>query len=79
MPNTSEPPINDNASCDDALQALEEQIARMVEVVSQLRQENESLRHQQSGVLEEKNALLDQNQKARERIEALISTLKSME
>ena len=66
-------------ACDEALQALEQRVEHLVKTLSQLRQENKVLRHQQSGLARDKASLFDQNQQVRARLEALAVKLKTLE
>jgi cell division protein ZapB len=61
------------------LQKLENQIDALIDAVSQLKQENSSLRHQQDNLLTERSQLIEKTELARNRVEAMITRLKSLE
>ena len=61
------------------LQQLEKQIDALIETVSLLKQENSSLRHQQDQLLSEKAQLVEKTELARNRVEAMITRLRSLE
>jgi len=61
------------------LQQLENQIDALIETVSQLKHENSSLRHQQDQLLSEKAQLVEKTELARNRVEAMITRLRSLE
>lgn len=48
-------------------------------MVERLREENHSLREQQENLVSERAGLLQRNEEARTRVEAMISRLKSLE
>ena len=61
------------------LQKLENQIDALIEAVNQLKQENTSLRHQQDNLLAERSQLIEKTELARNRVEAMITRLRSLE
>ncbi|MGQ9424958.1 TIGR02449 family protein [Gilvimarinus sp. F26214L] len=62
-----------------SLSTLEAKLDRLVQLCEQLNRENRRLREQQSGWLREKTRLIEKNELARTRVEAMISRLKSLE
>ncbi len=61
------------------LQLLEQRVDRLVELCLRLREENRVLRQSQESLNAERAGLLEKNELARSRIEAMISRLKAME
>jgi len=61
------------------LEALEQRVERLVEYCLKLSEENRVLRHSQDNLSAERASLLEKNEMARSRIEAMISRLKAME
>ena len=61
------------------LQHLENQIDELIDAVNQLKQENTSLRHQQDQLMVEKSQLVEKTELARNRVEAMITRLRSLE
>jgi cell division protein ZapB len=60
-------------------QPLEAQIDALIQICNQLADENRSLREIQANLMAERTELLEKNTIARNRIEAMIARLKSME
>ena len=60
-------------------QPLEAQIDALIRICNQLADENRSLREIQANLMAERTELLEKNTIARNRIEAMIARLKSME
>ena len=58
---------------------LEAQIDALIDTVSQLKQENASLRHQQDSLVSERAQLIEKTELARSRVEAMIARLRSLE
>ena len=58
---------------------LEAQIDALIDTVSQLKQENASLRHQQDSLVSERAQLIEKTELARSRVEAMITRLRSLE
>lgn len=61
------------------LDALQMRVEELVRLVHALRKENRMLRVQQTALMEERAALMDRNETARVRVEAIIARLKDME
>lgn len=61
------------------LQLLEQRVDQLVELCLRLREENRVLRQSQESLNAERAGLLEKNELARSRIEAMISRLKAME
>ncbi len=61
------------------LQQLENQIDELIDAVARLKQENSSLRHQQDQLMMEKSQLVEKTELARNRVEAMITRLRSLE
>ena len=61
------------------IEALTQQVDELIALCDRLRTENESLKHQQSTLSGERARLIEKNEQARARVEAMISRLKAME
>ncbi len=61
------------------IDALSRQVEDLVALCERLQTENESLRHQQETLSGERARLIEKNEQARARVEAMISRLKAME
>ena len=61
------------------LSHLEQRIDELIDTVSQLRNENTSLRQQKDKLNTERSQLVEKTEIARNRVEAMISRLKSLE
>ena len=61
------------------IEALARQVDDLIALCDQLRTENESLKHQQATLSGERARLIEKNEQARARVEAMISRLKAME
>lgn len=59
--------------------ALESRMSDVIELCSTLRLENQSLKHQQESLVEERARLIEKNEMARRKVEQMIVRLKSME
>ena len=70
---------NNPSNAKDELEALEQQLHELVEICDRLKNENGSLRDQQSNLIAERAVLIEKNEMARSRVEAMISRLKAME
>ncbi len=71
---------NDQAQMTDIeLKKLETRVDDLLQVCGRLTSENKSLRQQQETLVTERASLIEKNQLARTRIEAMIARLKSME
>lgn len=66
-------------SLNGQLQSLERRIDALLSLCDRLREENRVLRASQEQLNSERAALLEKNDLARSRIEAMISRLKAME
>lgn len=71
--------MNKEHSPEISLQHLEQKIDSLISVCQQLHEENAQLKDQQTELIQQRNALLDKNEKAKSRVEAMISRLKLME
>ena len=58
---------------------LSGKLETLLGLCAQLKEENQSLRQQQSQLMTERAALIEKNEQARSRVEAMVSRLKSME
>ena len=61
------------------LRALEVRVEELIRVSQQLKTENRSLRLREASLLEERAGLIEKNELARDRVEAMINRLKSLE
>lgn len=61
------------------LASLEAQLQELLEICKKLKGENTSLRSQQDNLISERASLIEKNEMARSRVEAMINRLKSME
>jgi len=61
------------------LRRLEKRIEELIRALSQLKEENRALRQRQDILTAERTALLQRNEQARTRVEAMIGRLKAME
>jgi cell division protein ZapB len=61
------------------LASLEAQLQELLELCERLKGENHSLRDQQESLSGERAALIEKNELARARVEAMITRLKGME
>lgn len=64
---------------DQDLKTLEFRVDELIQLCHQLKNENQALREQQSLLMAERAHLMEKNELARSRIEAMIMRLKSME
>jgi cell division protein ZapB len=71
-------PVTTNMSR-TSLSALEAKLDRLIQLCERLRQENKKLREQETGWLRERTRLIEKNELARARVEAMITRLKSLE
>ncbi|KRT53744.1 TIGR02449 family protein [endosymbiont of Ridgeia piscesae] len=67
----------DNAEVD--LEKLESQVDELIRACTHLSNENKSLRARQESLVAERAALIEKTELARNRVEAMITRLKSME
>ncbi|HPF74875.1 MAG: TIGR02449 family protein [Lysobacteraceae bacterium] len=68
-----------NSPAPSQLQALVDRVERLARLTNRLLDENRSLRTSQQQLVAERAALLDKNEQARSRVEAMIQRLKSLE
>jgi len=61
------------------LKALEYRVDELIQLCHQLKGENQALRDQQGNLMSERASLMEKNEMARSRIEAMIMRLKTME
>lgn len=61
------------------LQSLEIQIDKLIQAYQRLAEENQVLQTQKASLITEREALLEKNALARDRIEAMIARLKAMD
>jgi cell division protein ZapB len=61
------------------LQKLEVRLEELVNSITRLKEENRSLRNQQDSLVSERANLIEKNEMARTRVEAMINRLKAME
>jgi cell division protein ZapB len=61
------------------IDALTRQVDELIAHCERLQSENESLKHQQNSLSGERARLIEKNEQARVRVEAMISRLKAME
>ncbi len=61
------------------LNQLEQQVEDLIRTCATLRNENNSLKTRQAGLIAERAELIDKAELARARVEAMISRLKAME
>ena len=61
------------------LLALSRRLDQLIDTVRRLNEENRSLRHSQEQLSGERAGLLERNEQARGRVEAMIQRLKSLE
>ena len=62
-----------------AKQSLEAKLDKLVDMCHHLSQENQSLKARESDWMRERTRLMEKNELARTRVEAMITRLKSME
>lgn len=61
------------------LKKLESRLDELVQTIQRLKDENRSLRDQQDSLVSERANLIEKNELARAKVEAMITRLKSME
>jgi cell division protein ZapB len=64
---------------DAELKRLEKRIEEFIKAIDQLKEENRALRQRQDILTAERTSLLQRNEQARARVEAMIGRLKAME
>lgn len=62
-----------------SLKQLEDKLDRLIQLCEQLRFENQSLRERETTLLRERSKLLEKNDMARSKVEAMITRLKNLE
>jgi len=67
------------AAIDTELKRLDKRIEELIRIVQQLKEENRALRQRQEILVSERTGLLQRNEQARTRVEAMIGRLKAME
>jgi cell division protein ZapB len=67
------------STIDLELTRLEEQVTGLLETVERLSKENRSLRAQQDTIANERANLLEKHDQVRNRVDAIVTRLKSME
>ncbi|MBF0218497.1 MAG: TIGR02449 family protein [Gammaproteobacteria bacterium] len=61
------------------LTKIEGAIDGLLQQIQQLQLENQALRHNQANLIDERGRLIEKNERARQRVEAIIQRLKAME
>lgn len=64
---------------DNTLKDLEQKIEGLIALCSELKRENHTLKSEIAGFREERRELLDKNELARSKVEAMIDRLRTME
>ncbi len=64
---------------DKQLKALEQKIDELINLCQQLNRENQQLKTQSAGWQRERQDLIDKNEMARSKVEAMITRLRTME
>jgi len=64
---------------DQDLKTLEFRVDELIQLCNQLKNENQALREQQTLLMAERARLLEKNELAKSRVEAMIQRLKNME
>lgn len=67
------------AIIDLQLEQLEEKVDSLLEIITRLAQENQSLRAQQATLATERAGLIERHDEVRNRVEAIVSRLRSLE
>ena len=73
MSENTKPPV------DTELRRLEKRMDELVSIVKRLREENRALRQRQDSLAVERAALVQKNEQVRNRVEAMIGRLKTLE
>jgi cell division protein ZapB len=63
----------------NSLQQLEQKIDRLIALCDHLQAENRSLREREGNLMRERSKLIEKNDSARTRVEAMISRLKNLD
>ena len=61
------------------LERLEEQVSGLLQLIERLSRENKSLRTQQESLSQERAGLLEKHDQVRNRVDAIVTRLKSLE
>jgi len=69
----------DLTTSEQELARLEAHLAELLKLCGTLREENHSLRQRQEHLIAERASLIEKNELARNRVEAMITRLKAME
>jgi cell division protein ZapB len=64
---------------DSELRRLDKRVDELIKAIDQLKEENRALRQRQDILAAERTSLLQRNEQARTRVEAMIGRLKAME
>lgn len=70
---------NQQGISEQELSALEQQVESLIEACAYLKDENRALRAKQDKLQSERSDLAEKNERARSRVDAIISRLKSLE
>ncbi|MDM3872030.1 TIGR02449 family protein [Porticoccus sp. W117] len=62
----------------DQLQHIEQKVDRLIALCTRLHQENKTLREREASLLRERSKLIEKNEQARNRVEGMITRLKSL-
>ena len=62
----------------DQLQQIEQKVDRLITLCTRLHQENKALKEQEANLLRERSKLIEKNEQARNRVEGMITRLKSL-
>ncbi len=73
MSESTKPPV------DTELRRLEKRVDELVSIIGRLREENRALRQRQDSLATERAALVNKNEQVRNRVEAMIGRLKTLE
>ena len=68
-----------NEVAEEAAKRLESKLDELLRTCQHLREENRLLREQQAAMMSERAGLIEKNELARARVEAMITRLKAME
>jgi len=71
--------VNKQQNPDIALQELEQKIDALVQLCQRLHEDNQHLKTQQTDLIQQRSALMEKTEKAKSRVESMISRLKLME
>ena len=72
--------MDDNSqTLKEQLESLESKLTELIDMADRLKVENASLRARQGNLVEERSRLIEKNDLARAKVEAIITRLKSLE